>query len=1387
MNANIDMVMVPKVVNFPLVGNQDGNQTSIEYIIHTADIHIGSSNVSLSYDRREEYKRVMGELRRLIDTPGLRSKTMIVIAGDIFHHKNRVSASCIELFNYLMELIADTPVLIIPGNHDVVMNNHDVGCLIAPLLNRVNGDGKALYSNVYYSKNTELLLINNTHVMLHISVYDTRGREEIEKLTAQVYAAHPKYTLLYHGVVDGVKFGAHIENDTRMSRKALGSCHRAILGDIHEHMSIPSVPKAVYCGSMIQQNRGESRHKGVVVWNLERNEWIFKRLMNPAGFLTIDIRPLGDPISDGYKARLVAMLETLKNARDPDFAQTYAITVITDTYTKDGLWLPEITEIVGNVDNIKRIDTIIGGKPNGDDMKTLAVNTPPNNTVNTTTTTTTANMVVAPMDVVVANNTITAPEQYATNMDKNTHRAILEELLLCGYDGNNTGKGKLTREMFEYIWDIHASCEIAHKHTTWSIYKLRFSGLFRYGDGNVIDFKNLRGVCGVIANNRMGKSSILDIIVLALFNTTLRANRVDAINSHSTNAFITIKFVVNGVMWKLKKEFDRNRQQVKLWERRMEPVVVAGVETHQIPKWVDATGVDAVATYDKVRNLIGGLREFLATSMQVQESYDDDLIRMKNTDRKKVLSRLLGLDQLKDIADKAKAKLNELNKELVVINAEMPPEVNENQIKVLNDEIGELMIKINSCEARLNNAMRENKEVSVLMASFKQVGELKTKITNLTDNLATLNTELSNLENNRITLTANCAKYAVELTFSDKYKVDLCGNTPRNIITQIDAAVGKFNQLLSQTKWTSPTELANRCLLVVKSQALPNVLPVRDCTVVEAELNALIAQRSLNNATNVELTDTIANCNLKIGKLNARIKAEVVKKKPLIDTGVINDRINAIHSVYVFNPDCADCVNNREEYHKRVNIAQIQTELEIANKNNLVINSHNANIDNICQGLNADINKLEQELKEANEQLGIRARISERREELVYAREFGGLTPAQAVAVFKAKSVLEDITTGYNKLNYYITSKIDALKLEVVQCGNYIRMYKEDLANLSGVYNDSSDHIDDVIKHASELDKRCVLMQRELVDMMCELETKKKLVEVCGTNITKRAELTAKLNPINERITAINEYIKSLDVKSGLPCRLMQESIKALTIKVNELLREISDFSVKARVEDDKIDFYIRERYTDTSKHENVKKHGLSVELASGYQKFVIMLAYRLSLAATLPSSADFVFIDEGFGCLDTANAARIGELLHAVSGNYRFMFIISHIDVLQMALGTSITINNDVVTGRSKITYGQIEETVEEDYVIGEQINQQVDIPINVPVNQPVNAPVNVQVNVPVNQPVNNDVIDANGNIRCECGRMVKRGNIQRHRQTPTHIAQLAVKQQAQQQNAKK
>ncbi|AMN83893.1 DNA double-strand break repair Rad50 ATPase [Faustovirus] len=1338
----------------------------IEYIIHVADIHIGSSNIALSYDRREEYKRVFAELRKLIDTPLIKGKCMVVIAGDIFHNKNRVSASCILLFNHLMNLLRDTPVLIIPGNHDVVENNHGYSCLIAPLLER-DGDAQ-IWPNVYYSRDTELIHMCGLE-FLHVSIYDPRKRGELEALTEAAHKAYPNYTLLYHGVVDGIKFGTHVENDTRVSKKTLQNCRRAILGDIHEHCA--PAPHCVYSGSMIQQNRGESRNKGVVIWNIPGNNYLFKRLANPAGFLTIDLRPLGDPMGAGYRERLTAMLLALKAAHDPDFEQTYAVTVITDTYNNDGLFVPEIMNIVGReISAIKRIQA--------DDVATCVDDA--NAGVNTTLQDTPE---AKPMPIVKS-----FEEQLPKNLNKDNHRVILEDLLLSR-PGDATAKGKLSREMFEYVWDIHAASEIVHKRVRWTIYKLRFSNLFKYGENNVIDFRNMRGVCGVIANNRMGKSSILDVIVLALFNKTLRANRGDAINSHANSASITIKFVVNGVMWRLRKEFDRHKQTVKLHRREMAPK--ADDDPTLVPKWVDATCVDANETYDKVRREIGDLREFLATCMQVQESYTDDIIRMKNTDRKKILSGLLGLDQLKGVADNARARLTELTKEVAKITTDMPNEVSADQIKSLQDEICDIKQQINTQRGKLDDTMRESKEASVRLTSYNQIKELHAKIAKLTSDLAEREAELDKLNANMTALMANCAKYNITLTVINaanaaKHNVD---TTPRTIVMAIDAAAAKF--AANATNAVMPIgELAKRCRSVsaAKITALPTTLPTRDVATIEAELTDLIAQRGQNTKTNVELTDIIARCNTEISRLNAAIKATSAKKHQLVNTNSIQDRINAISSVYKFNDGCDDCKRNRSEYHKRVDMAALTTELEKALAVNAQYERDNVALNNLIESQNAQIAALMAESTNAGLQLGIRARISERTQELVIAREFGGLSALQATCVFKAREFLEQIEDGYNRLNYYITTRINGVKLEITQFMNYIAMYTEDLRMFAGNTDDIND-IEAVIKHAEHMADVCSVMQRELIDKMHLLESKQAVLAKLERDVVLRAEAAAKLIPLNERITAVNEYIKSLDVKTGLPCRLMQESITALTARVNDLLREISDFSVKTRIDDDKIDFYVREKFADTSKSEVIKKHGLSVELASGYQKFVIMLAYRLSLAATLPCAADFVFIDEGFGCLDSANAAKIGELLHAVKANYRFMFIISHIDVLHMCLTTPIAIRTLQVPGeRSHIVYGGYQETHDEDYIIGEplpaeplaQRNEGNNLIVGGILNN-INAELANNAGANANVANNADANNVGAKIRCECGRLVNRGNLQRHRATPTHIAQLAARQNQQ------
>ena len=77
----------------------------------------------------------------------------------------------------------------------------------------------------------------------------------------------------------------------------------------------------------------------------------------------------------------------------------------------------------------------------------------------------------------------------------------------------------------------------------WKLLKLEFSNLLTYGENNIFDFEKLdtyeiTGLCG---HNSIGKSSLIDILLIALFNdfsrneTTKRSKHKYGINNNIIN------------------------------------------------------------------------------------------------------------------------------------------------------------------------------------------------------------------------------------------------------------------------------------------------------------------------------------------------------------------------------------------------------------------------------------------------------------------------------------------------------------------------------------------------------------------------------------------------------------------------------------------------------------------------------------------------------------------------------------------------------------------------------------------------------------------------------------------------------------------------------------
>lgn len=96
-----------------------------------------------------------------------------------------------------------------------------------------------------------------------------------------------------------------------------------------------------------------------------------------------------------------------------------------------------------------------------------------------------------------------------------------------------------------------------------------------------------------------------------------------------------------------------------------------------------------------------------------------------------------------------------------------------------------------------------------------------------------------------------------------------------------------------------------------------------------------------------------------------------------------------------------------------------------------------------------------------------------------------------------------------------------------------------------------------------------------------------------------------------------------------------------------------------------------------------------TIEKASGFQKFMISLAIRISLsfmgASTL--SCGQLFIDEGFVACDKYHLARVPEFLSNLLKIYESILIVSHLEELKEASSIQIEIKRD--DGLSRIQYG--------------------------------------------------------------------------------------------------
>ena len=440
----------------------------IKYIHHISDVHIRNLK------RHAEYEQVFERLYEKIKQN--REDSIIYIGGDIAHSKTDMSPELVDQTSRFLKSLSEIcPTIVITGNHDCNLNNLNRLDVLTPIINNLN------LPNLHYLKRSGVYDIAD----MSFVVWDVWEDEE-DYIKASDFEADTK-VVLYHGTVDRSKTDVGFSLPGKVTIDYFDGYDLGLIGDIHKRQYLDKEKTIAYCGSLIQQNHGESIGHGYLLWEVETKKSEYIEIPNDYGYYTIDIDKGIVPDVKGMpkKARLRVRVS---NTNGIELKKALAI-----IHHRYGIKDVTITKVdrrdVGRSDS----EMVIGDVNDTDYQYELI-------------------------------------EDYL----KRNH-AITDDILVKIKNLNEEINNELPPARVK-------------RNINWKLKHFEFSNMFCYGENNYVDFTQLDGIVGMFAPNASGKSTLLDALSFCLFDVTSRTTKAASVlNNKKNNFYCKVNFEVGGL------------------------------------------------------------------------------------------------------------------------------------------------------------------------------------------------------------------------------------------------------------------------------------------------------------------------------------------------------------------------------------------------------------------------------------------------------------------------------------------------------------------------------------------------------------------------------------------------------------------------------------------------------------------------------------------------------------------------------------------------------------------------------------------------------------------------------------------------------------------------
>mgnify|MGYP005846499761 CR=1 FL=1 len=1105
----------------------------------------------------------------------------------------------------------------------IILGNHD-----GSTLNKNTVDGlKFLLDKVSIKKNNIFCPLYSGVYIYENLVFGISSVMDKKIVTAnQVRIKNKIKIALYHGQVSGSSFQNGYSFMTDCIHKSnFDGYEYTLLGDTHKFQFIDNNRRICYPSSLIQQNHGEDIfNHGMVRWDLNRGKGTLIRVKNNYGYMTIyiDNNKIEGRIENGVLINLPANLPPNLRLR-----VKYKDTTI-----------EQCKILIKDIPRISlEFDQIITNKEETVDLDNIK------------------DMI---LDIGYQNKQIA---EYCKERSKS--KEIIEGVQKL----NGIMNGRIT------VND--------HKENkNWKLKKLVFENMLAYGPDNTIDFEKMKGVINVDGENFDGKSSLFDIILYCLYEKCSREVSGKWIMNNKNNNFkCELYLQIGNNSYRIKRYASSKKKFTNIQTLR----VSVSIEKQEGNTYRDISGVSKIETNKKIIDLVGDYDDILLTNIMLQESKETNFINYQKADRIDFLIKHSSLHIFDKLHNESKISLKKLKQELYATNKGL-----EKYNSSYNDKIKDYKVEISQLTEEKNNLTKRQKTIKSDLSNLFKLGGKGINIIKMDDDYKQTCDRINKLQEEQTDLVTTKDKLDQQniQELKDNYKTYVSEKEYEkkkleedNIKKEYEKSNKKYNEPIIRKAIDKLDIKINKINKIIEDEEGKKFefIPIPREKEIEEKYNELIELRK--EIKKLEEDERIQN-------------KELQSLKKVVDE----------YKNYKYDPKCKFCVKNKhtirsedakkkykilENKHTKLQDQIFEKELnfdKLKNFEKLYNNleeskEHNINLHKKKKESEEVLEKNREMLEFYNSQLHTKKekinKIEKNKDIDKEINSNNSKIEELEKEIEERGKLMEDYKTMKNKMKN-VNTRLPIIKFELdslIEKKNTLEIDLKRYKNVRNVAEKINTNEDELEKITNKLDR----IRQRLIELNCSLAN-------LNEKMNEKRELEKNKKEFELAISVYEEY-KLIMSRTGIRFKLIEKLLREIEMETNKILGSIVPFNIRLeRVEN-------IQSNSEKTKEIIIYKDsdGIYQPIGNGStsEGYLTALAIRLVLLKILDRPRpNFMFIDEGFSCLDSTNQEKIGVIFNLINKLNDFSLVVTHHDNIKSLCNNSIKIEKN--NGLSKIVF---------------------------------------------------------------------------------------------------